>query len=476
MEYLLKLILLSQILVSVSVYSDFERNKYLLSALNVISKEVISKQASILDLILTSSDINLRDFSNQLFKLLMEDQNFKIRQQSVNFINNIELIEPRKFSIITTDSYENFKTFSEKFNNKSFDTHGYLLIVLINGEITEISEIFSELWKGGLYNVFVMFEDSVSHVSIVTFRPYQSSTNCWNTTPLRINKFINGSFIAKTSDIFQNKLKNLHQCKVRVATLSNWPPHIYTDTLQNGTQSLKGRDYEVLLALSKALNFKLHFSYVGAMGYIADNGSVAGSPEKILKNESDILIGDWWLKHTRLKFFGATVSYYTEPVIFMVPLGADLHPLEKLIYPFTFSSWLVLIGFLLFGLFVIFMTKRQNSTIKNFVFGTKVNHPNLNIFAGFIGQPQSRLPGRNFSRFLLMNFLLFALVIRTAYQGKMFELMKLNLKHPEATSLDELYENGYDLMFSENHLSVPILKKFKYQIWFVDFTKKNKIF
>jgi hypothetical protein len=33
------------------------------------------------------------------------------------------------------------------------------------------------------------------------------------------------------------------------------------------------------------------------------------------------------------------------------------------------------------------------------------------------------LPGRNFARFILMQFILFSLVVRTGYQGVQFDMM-----------------------------------------------------
>jgi hypothetical protein len=35
----------------------------------------------------------------------------------------------------------------------------------------------------------------------------------------------------------------------------------------------------------------------------------------------------------------------------------------------------------------------------------------------------SALPGRNFARFFLMNYILFSLVVRTGYQGVQYDMM-----------------------------------------------------
>jgi hypothetical protein len=40
-----------------------------------------------------------------------------------------------------------------------------------------------------------------------------------------------------------------------------------------------------------------------------------------------------------------------------------------------------------------------------------------------MGSSISALPGRNFARFFLMNFILFSLVMRTGYQGVQYDMM-----------------------------------------------------
>lgn len=55
------------------------------------------------------------------------------------------------------------------------------------------------------------------------------------------------------------------------------------------------------------------------------------------------------------------------------------------------------------------------------------------------------LPGRNFARFLLMLFLLFSLIMRTAYQGMQFELLRKEIRRPVIQRIDELLSQGYEI-------------------------------
>jgi hypothetical protein len=94
---------------------------------------------------------------------------------------------------------------------------------------------------------------------------------------------------------------------------------------------------------------------------------------------------------------------------------------------------------------VIFLINSRSKVVQNFVFGTNVKTPYLNLFIAFIGGSQKKLPGRNFARFLLMMFLMYSLVIRTIYQGSFYQFLKSNKKHREAQSVDELTEKDFKI-------------------------------
>jgi hypothetical protein len=55
------------------------------------------------------------------------------------------------------------------------------------------------------------------------------------------------------------------------------------------------------------------------------------------------------------------------------------------------------------------------------------------------------LPNRNFARFILMNYLLFCLVLRSAYLGKQFEFMQSEMRKPGIDSIDEMIQENYTL-------------------------------
>lgn len=57
------------------------------------------------------------------------------------------------------------------------------------------------------------------------------------------------------------------------------------------------------------------------------------------------------------------------------------------------------------------------------------------------------LPGRNFSRFLLTLYILFCLIIRTAYQGKQFEFLQKDMRPANVETIDEMIARNFTFFF-----------------------------
>jgi hypothetical protein len=379
-------------------------------------------------------------------KLLMTDSKFRVRQQLIDHVKQLATKTPRRFALIAMRDYSDFKKFLSKINPDNFDYQGHFILALIHGQIPELKDIFENLWKLQVYNVVVIFKDVNRHLSVYTFFPFRSSSDCSNTTPVLINEFINGSFTRGLANIFPNKMENLQQCEVRVATSENVPPHIYTKTMIDGSKRLAGRDFELISALSETLNFKIVFNIFGTLGcFFTSNSGV----QSVKDNKSDIVIVDCWLRLKRLETFDASTTYFSDKAVVLFPQESELTSFEKLFYPLTLEAWIYLVVYLAIGIAVIFVINLQPKNIQNFVFGMNVRNPYINMLLGLLGINQHISPGNNFSRFLLMNFLIFTLVIRTVYQGKLYHVMQASLKYSEPQTILEMEQRGYKLHVAE---------------------------
>lgn len=255
--------------------------------------------------------------------------------------------------------------------------------------------------------------------------------------------------------IYPNKMHSLHNCPLRFSIFHSTEPYVIPKRKPNGKFSYSGREISIINTLSTAMNFKVNFSYIGNNIYSCTNVSVKGPLKSVLIGEADVTISNWLLSLLCLQYFDSTVSYISEQIVFMVPEGRDWTSFEKLIYPFTLWTWLLVLTCILIGYIVIWIIKRRSIAVQDFVFGVGVSNPHLNMFIALVGGTQHYLPTRNFARFLLMMFLIYSLIIRTLYQGSYYE--QSNKHHMEAETIAEMYDDdfkfytihGYADMFKE---------------------------
>lgn len=386
--------------------------------------------------------IDLNDFKDELFAKCSANSNLLFRQDSTMHIVSIAG-RRKRFSVILISTFEGFLQTYERIKPEYFWFNGFYLIVLANGEFAEVETIFKLLWTNQIYNADILLEDENGKVLIKTFFPFRAAS-CDDTTPMTINQFIDGKFV-NSANFFPNKMDNLQGCPIKASVSNNSEPAVFAQKLSNGSDDLSGRDIELVHTLAETLNFKIEFSFVGEEGYLLENGTSVGPLRALLDGKADVSISDWWLKGNRLKFFDSSIAYTSDQVIFVVPPGKDLTTFEKLVFPFSNSTWCAMLICFLVGFFIIFIIKRQTRRVQNFVFGAGVRNPFLNLFIGFIGGTQKILPPTNFARFLLTMFLMYSLVIRTLYQGSYYRLIQSNRHQNEIESIDEIIRKDFKI-------------------------------
>jgi hypothetical protein len=224
---------------------------------------------------------------------------------------------------------------------------------------------------------------------------------------------------------------NLNGCKMHVSVDRKWPA---SDYLNNGS-TFVGFNVDIIRAVTKSLNISL----------------------KLLPD---------YAKYSRLQLWSGplesnsnyhvTSPYFYNYFYIFIPPGAEYDGYEKLLLPFDLYVWILLILTCSLSLGTICVVNRASEAVRDFVFGRNVHDPTLNLARIFFGLGQNILPGRNFARFITMMFIIFSLIIRTAWQGKMFEFMQRDMTKPEVKSIEEMIEKNFTF-----YLSIWFLNSFK---------------
>jgi hypothetical protein len=156
---------------------------------------------------------------------------------------------------------------------------------------------------------------------------------------------------------------------------------------------------------------------------------------------------------------GSQLAYkyvLTKPFVFhddvvVVPPGEEFSGYEKMLLPFDSYTWGLIMFTFVTAFTTIFILNLTTLQIQSFVYGKNVKTPSLNILAVLFGISQIILPGRTFGRFLVINFVIFCLILRTAWQGKLFEFMQKDLRQQEIQSIEEIIEKNFTLYTSSEN-------------------------
>jgi len=119
--------------------------------------------------------------------------------------------------------------------------------------------------------------------------------------------------------------------------------------------------------------------------------------------------------------------------------------MEKLVLPFDQDTWIGLKFIFVVAMIVIFIICRLPKKLIKIIFGNPMKTTTFHIFQIFFGVSEKRSPKENFLRIIFTSFIFWCLVMRTAYQGKLFEFTTTAMKKPEMKTLEDLRIRNFTL-------------------------------
>lgn len=417
----------------------------LILATSEIIEKIFFKVFSTVNIIKATKDsAEGSDFIN---KLLLYHHSFIVRLDNNTNIKSIKTRKKRN-NIIVLDDIESFRVLNGNLDSNIFSFRAYYLIVGIKGKIQATEEIFKTLWNKNIFNANVIYVNR-GEVEVTTFLPFGNEV-CGSYLPKVVGNFRNGSFRSMKA-FYPNKFKNLRGCPLKIATFEE-PLAIMKKSYSNGSFSYSGFDLDLVVEISKALNFKIDLKFFEGRtvkSKLCNNGTLSGVLCEIANHEAQISIGRYFLDVGSLNILDNSASYFSYPYVFVVSPARKLTNLEKLFHPFDRVVWFCF-GILLITAIAVIQTLRcKLKRHQAFVFGTKIRHPLTNMLIVIVGSSQPKLPGRNFSRFLLMKFMIFCLVFRSAYQGSVYKFLQSDRSQKIVETIDELVEQKFNLYMHE---------------------------
>lgn len=164
-----------------------------------------------------------------------------------------------------------------------------------------------------------------------------------------------------------------------------------------------------------------------------------------MSGKANLTIGGFSFTITRAQLMSASSPYLYSSLLYAVPRGKEYTGLEKLFLPFKPKIWMLIGTILVLTLIsTTFVSKRKLT----FLVGERNRTPFLNTISVIFGGAVTILPKRNFARTILIIWIFGCIVLRSAFQGSLFEFIRKPRNSPSATTLPELIDRNYTLYMS----------------------------
>lgn len=351
-------------------------------------------------------------------------------------LTSFESKDPRFCNVFFIDSLESFMKIYAKIRPTLFDFHGFYTIVLTDGKINGTA-IFELFWAKQIYNAAVLYVNKKGNLKALTFNPF-SSENC---------RDVKSIWVPNIKNLFKEKLEDLQQCPINVQG-PNWRPYLFT-----ADNEAQGRDVDLVRLLSEALNFKLNLEIlpdIASWGMLFENGTATGAIKNLFDSKTDFIVGDYYLRPIRLKFMDASVEYFTNDVVFIIPPGRTLLSIEKLFQPFSKKVWIILTASLL----IAFAFLLLSGFLKGSIFRFNASLVCFEMLSILFAVSIRRGPKTCVVRWLFISFVMFCLVKQAVYQGLLFKFLQSDSKLKEVQSIDDMIKRNFKFYSYDSMLEV----------------------
>ncbi|XP_073829013.1 glutamate receptor ionotropic, NMDA 2B-like [Musca autumnalis] len=399
---------------------------------------------------------HIRDFINNVLLCL---NSIKVEVENVHGQRGPSF--NRKYNLIVVDSAEALRRLDPGHNTRDYDIQEIYLVYLMNASRfpnleLQLQDIFAYFWQNYIINVTIVIVNTrTGSVEALTYYPFYDNISCKMVHVEKINSFLGEWSKPLDDNIFPEKVENLHQCPLTVAVWET-PPYFSYRLNANGFYDIGFFEADLLLALVQKMNFTMDLQEPPnneQRGKVLDNGTFTGALKMLQEHIADFSLGSFRYTLERSQLMTAALPYYqTWQIYGFLRTAQPYSSLEILVFAFDGKTWFCLILSILMVMAISHILQFQ---YKNFPFLRIIlGHPRpagpvINVVRIFFGQGISILPRTNFTRFVLVLWDVFGLLMRTAYQSLLFQLLKGNQYHEPPQNLGDLITKNCKLVATE---------------------------
>jgi len=341
--------------------------------------------------------------------------------------------------------FSSLESFNSKmisiFPNAQRDKANAIINFVQNASPAEILANAIKEWENPLLqapDMFFFTNMNESFIDLITIES-KTCTTCNESRLLTLNRFSKATF--KWESLMQ-QLKMIEKLNGSIFDISSNDFKASEDK-----QKYVGYHYDLLKETAKFGNFKYRVKNI----MTDDTRNVTNFRRKREDSDEHDYYKNHFIKVCNHYERGFKQRLIYKELYFVIPPGERYTDWEKLFLAFDAITWYLIATTFAVAFAVIFIIQLMPEAVQHLVFGINVSSPSMNLLAAFFGLSQIVLPQRSFPRFLLMLFIFWSLIFRTAYQGLLFEYLQGDGRKPEIKSIGELLDRNFTYFISTWH-------------------------
>ena len=354
----------------------------------------------------------------------------KIYESAVIFVENV--------------NFWNQLTINSKLDSP-FPHQISFLMICENLNETDTDELMVPILLNELRGTISIFQyylrNETSSLDLFTIDWY-TEKRCSKNQRVKLNSFDKKSKTWNKNLVIIEKFKNFNGCMLTIRLGAKY----MMTSIDKYTQEPIGPIVDLFKAMAHVGNFTYNYQLFNRISSSDATKNIEDQPKHGMIMESNIHLQKaiFLLSAVGEKIHFLT-SFREEKVSCVLTPGEPYDSYAKLIFPFDYWTWIFLL--VVFGctFFTIFLIAFLPCKLHNIVYGENVMTPALNVGAIFFGMSQTQVSFRNFPRIILITYILFCLVMRTAYQGVLFELIAADIRKPLPKTFHDLYMRNYTI-------------------------------
>lgn len=219
------------------------------AVIDVINKSFL-RDVSVINLITAPSDDDgikrmMDAIASEVLHNISTSSSSSIRVGDLDNIHDFK--EKRFYNVMLISDYKSFEKLNRGIQSERFDFQGFFLVVMVQkyeNQYRDMDMIFRSMWQNFIINVNILIRVHDEELEMFSYLPF-SPFYCSKAFPVRTNRFINSSFVRSRS-YYDDKLKNLHKCPLKVVAFSIPPLMFVGPEGEDGKFQLSGIDGELL--------------------------------------------------------------------------------------------------------------------------------------------------------------------------------------------------------------------------------------